>query len=140
LAKATLIKSIVAKKLHRNGTPMPGPEVTIPYGAIIVKMEPDRDLGRFSYLEEVYGCPQDLLESATAAEEEEARPAAARAPAGGAPAQEGKPGLRWERLDSNHQISVMRARVPGGWLLSGSNGTVTFYPDAQHEWDGTSGA
>lgn len=37
--------------------------------------------------------------------------------------------------------TVMRAKVPGGWLVTVSGGEgisgITFYPDPRHEWDGS---
>ncbi len=36
---------------------------------------------------------------------------------------------------------IARAKVPGGWLIAsavGQSGAVTFYPDPEHKWDGTS--
>jgi hypothetical protein len=47
--------------------------------------------------------------------------------------------LHWEKLKSN--IATWRSKVPGGWLLMSSNGYgggITFYPDANHDWDGES--
>ncbi len=70
-AEATLInlelnKSIEAKRLNkRTGSPTTGPEVVIPYGAMVKNVEPDRDMERFTYLGELYWCPHTLLASAT---------------------------------------------------------------------------
>jgi len=51
LAKVELNKSIEARKLNqRSGLPMTGPEVTIPYVAIIEHVETDRDREKFHYL------------------------------------------------------------------------------------------
>jgi hypothetical protein len=52
--------------------------------------------------------------------------------------------LKWEEIKSHdglHFVSVYRAKVPGGWLVrimqcDGSG--LTFYPDPEHEWDGSS--
>ena len=35
-------------------------------------------------------------------------------------------------------IPASRAKVPGGWLISITNGGMTFYPDPNHSWDGAS--
>jgi len=43
-------------------------------------------------------------------------------------------------------MDLYRAKVPGGWLVvvatggngSSSGGGITFYPDAEHKWDGSS--
>lgn len=47
--------------------------------------------------------------------------------------------LRWERLNCDHgpAQSAYRAKVPGGWLVAYCNG-VTFVPDPEHWWDGSS--
>ncbi len=60
-----------------------------------------------------------------------------------------KPALDLEVLnlndeDKNPVKHAYRARVPGGWLIfictpgRGGLGGVTFYPDANHAWDGGS--
>lgn len=48
--------------------------------------------------------------------------------------------------DAKPFLVLQRARVPGGWLmasyllatLSFKTASVTFYPDVDHAWDGTS--
>jgi hypothetical protein len=46
---------------------------------------------------------------------------------------------------SDRKLSISRAKVPGGWLvllawsdIQGSSSTMTFVPDANHQWDGAS--
>jgi hypothetical protein len=58
--------------------------------------------------------------------------------------------VKWEYLSTQFltghhpQVSLYRAKVPGGWLvlavlgLTGESGTITFYPDPGHAWDGSS--
>ena len=50
--------------------------------------------------------------------------------------------LKWENLKSSSKyIFVARAKVPGGWLITVScpeGAGLTFYPDPNHEWDGSS--
>ena len=52
--------------------------------------------------------------------------------------------IKWEQLKSNrdaHYGFIYRAKVPGGWLVHyvGYEASgLTFYPDPQHKWDGTS--
>ena len=50
--------------------------------------------------------------------------------------------LVWEKLANNEFLMLTRrAKVPGGWLVYvaiGSGGGVTFYPDPNHTWDGSS--
>jgi hypothetical protein len=47
--------------------------------------------------------------------------------------------IHWEDLPSTSSCSVLRAKVPGGWLVRvwglGGHG-LTFYPDPEHTWDG----
>lgn len=54
--------------------------------------------------------------------------------------------LKWETLETDGAPGhYYRARVPGGWLVCWANsveGTyaysgLTFYPDPNHEWDGS---
>lgn len=59
-----------------------------------------------------------------------------------------EPHLSWERIPSEKKgggflkldWDVYRAKVPGGWLVAVMHNTsgLTFYPDPQHRWDGTS--
>jgi hypothetical protein len=51
--------------------------------------------------------------------------------------------FKWEELKKVRGGSLMRAKVPGGWLvyfqtsgLTYPTGGLTFYPDPKHEWDG----
>lgn len=55
--------------------------------------------------------------------------------------------VKWEKItqtgsDGSWVNVLYRAKVPGGWLvvvgIYGSGGGITFYPDPQHEWDGSS--
>ena len=62
---------------------------------------------------------------------------------------QGKPTVTWEPL-SQHGLSghsdcvLLRATVPGGWLVlfhephGRESGSLTFYPDPNHLWDGGS--
>jgi len=54
-------------------------------------------------------------------------------------ANEEKPMLEFKKIESNRNAS--RAKVPGGWFVaitSKSGETLVFYPDPEHEWDGSS--
>jgi hypothetical protein len=141
LAKISLNKSIEARKLNqRTGLPMTGPEVTIPYGAIIEHVESDRDSEKFHYLRELYSCRHEVFVSAVNAGAIglEAPSAAADQTARGEPVPiPNKAKLQWEPLDSSH-YALQRAKVPGGWLVALADASVTFYPDAEHQWDGSS--
>ena len=102
-------KRIEATKLHeRTGAPMAGPEVTIPFGALV----------------ESAPASAPAVAPAEVGLEAPARPAAKEAR------------LKFERLDAGG-YSAARAKVPGGWLVACGAG-VTFYPDPRHEWDGAS--
>ena len=48
--------------------------------------------------------------------------------------------LNWEKVDTADP-RMYRAKVPGGWLVMivwGNEASITFYPDPDHEWDGSS--
>ena len=45
--------------------------------------------------------------------------------------------LVWETVYSTPVSGVLRAKVPGGWLVR-VDLSVTFYPDPEHKWDGSS--
>jgi hypothetical protein len=52
------------------------------------------------------------------------------------------PHMNWQQLQSD-KFQTFRAAVPGGWLVvvlfpATSSPSVTFYPDANHKWDGKS--
>ena len=141
MAKVELNKSIEAWKLNqRTGLPMTGPEVTIPYGAIIEHVESDRDREKFHYLGELYSCSHEVFVSAVNAGAIE--PVAPVAPAPQtAPGEPVASKLRWEQLDSGPGMPgpyLLRAKVPGGWLVALARASVTFYPDPEHQWDGSS--
>ena len=143
----TLNKLIEAAKLHkRTGLPLGEPPATIPYGALIEYKGADRDLEKFTYLGELYGCNRDVFQSATgggkSTTEEETTATAKTA----APARESQPEaepesrgprLNWDRVDSSGH-SVWRTSIPGGWLVTVGGSSVTFVPDPNHQWDGGS--
>ncbi|CAN2049582.1 conserved hypothetical protein [Candidatus Magnetomoraceae bacterium gMMP-13] len=51
--------------------------------------------------------------------------------------------FKWEKIETcgsnlGPQLATLyRAKVPGGWLVYWYEG-ITFYPDPNHKWDGTS--
>jgi len=69
---------------------------------------------------------------ATSSSEAGWAPAQAAAPAVAAE----PPALQFEALSS--AVRMSRAKVPGGWLLATPQGSITFLPDAGHQWDGKS--
>lgn len=133
MTKVELNKSIEARKLNqRTGLPMTGPEVTIPYGAIIEHVETDRDREKFHYLGELYSCRHEVFVAAVnAGAIEQAAPSEPVTVAS-------KAKLQWEPLDSSSDRALLRAKVPGGWLVALAGASVTFYPDPEHQWDGSS--
>lgn len=136
MAKVELNKSIEARKLNqRSGLPMTGPEVTIPYGAIIEHVETDRDREEFHYLGELYSCRHEVFVAAVNAAAP-AAPAEQTAPSEPV-ALPSKAKLQWEPLDSS-DYALLRAKVPGGWLVVMAGASVTFYADPEHQWDGSS--
>ncbi len=51
--------------------------------------------------------------------------------------------LQWEAVttEPSKYTLVQRAKVHGGWLVLaayGNNSGLTFYPDPEHVWDGSS--
>jgi hypothetical protein len=142
MANLELSKSIEAKKLNkRTRLPLPEPPVIIPFGGLVSDLEPDGDLMRFIYLGEMYQCKADLLNSAlgghAAAEAAYASGSRTTAPATGgaaaAPAKTPAP-FQWQSIQSN-MGAVLRAKVPGGWMIAYGSG-VMFYADPEHSWDG----
>jgi len=53
--------------------------------------------------------------------------------------------ITWECIEKNNFTSVVRCKIPGGWLVrfethyseTGAGG-LTFVPDPNHQWDGSS--
>lgn len=49
--------------------------------------------------------------------------------------------LEWKKLSTTEDFNTFRAEVPGGWLVLADYGRIsglTFYPDPDHQWDGSS--
>jgi hypothetical protein len=124
---------------------MAGPDVTIPFGALVESLGTFGDREKFLFLGEPYSVRREIFVDALPPDAPDAAEATAPAspaeslqpqrPAAGAqPAAEAK--LKFERLDAGGH-AVARAKVPGGWLVTCGTG-VTFYPDPKHAWDGTS--
>ena len=133
MPKVSLSKSIEAKKLNpKTGVTLSGPAVTIPYGAIIDNIEQERDSARFRYENNSYGCPYELLMSAL----DGSAVADDTAASAGTSASADRPRLQWIQVPASGPVTL-RAKVPNGWLVSVGSG-VTFYPDPEHQWDGTS--
>jgi hypothetical protein len=140
LGKISLNKSIEAVKLHaRTEAPLAGPEVTIPFGALVESAGVSRDREKFRYLGELYSVSQETFREATRSDEMDPAPAAASTTVLGRDASEPMTAgarLIFEKLDAAG-YTVARAKIRGGWLVVCGTG-ITFYPDPGHEWDGTS--
>lgn len=168
MPKYELVKLIEAQRLNpRTGIPTSDPPVTIPFGAIIEDITPDRDMDKFVYLGQRYQCAHDILDSAISPvaapapaaapvpPAPPARPAEAAAPAAqaaqaaaavasaaaAAPAtvapEAPAPAAKLAWERLDSTIPCLRAKLPGGWLVAAEGG-LAFYPDAGHSWDGTS--
>ena len=139
----SLTKLIEATRLHpRTGLSLGVPPVTVPYGALIEPLGPDRDRERFTYLGELYECKRDLFLSATGGAKGTAKPPGGPEPAPEVedepePAKPSGPRLEWDRVHSS-TYSVTRAAIPGGWLVALNGNGLTFVPDEKHQWDGGS--
>jgi hypothetical protein len=143
MAKYEITKSIDVDELNkRSGLPT-GKKRTLAFGAIISDRVEDRDMDRFTYLGELYRTKTADLNDACRRISEEPPPAPtptivptpAPKPPAPVPARPAAL-LLWEPLSSS--IPASRAKVPGGWLISITNGGMTFYPDPNHAWDGAS--
>ena len=65
MPKFEITKSIEAVKLNpRTLRPLSQLKHTIPYGAVLEKLTPDRDMLQFRYLGEPYECPETEIKSA----------------------------------------------------------------------------
>lgn len=135
MAKFEITKTIEGVKVSkRSGIPTTE-RITLSFGAIIVDPHEERDCLRFNYLGEpvdvkladIRGYYKPLDGSI---------PAAPAAETGGQPRPPADPRfIEWDFIPST--ISVQRAKIPGGWLVTAGNG-LAFVPDAAHEWDGSS--
>ena len=76
MSKISLNKRIEATKLNeRTGAPLAGPEVSIPFGALVESAGTERDHEKFRYLGELYSVRHDIFLAATKADEVIAPPA-----------------------------------------------------------------
>ncbi len=127
-----LTKTIEVRKLNkRSGLPLPEPPVAIPFGSVIENLKRERGSVRFTHLFELFEVNETELDSAI----REVGGRSSVEPNGEVGAAS-PPGFTWQTV-SNAPIRLLRAKVPGGWLLA-SNGAIGFYPDPEHAWDGRS--
>lgn len=139
MAKLEVTKTIEARTLNKRTRQMLAqPPVTLPYGAILSEVVENRDVIEFSYMGELYNCKTEVLRAASHSLDD----SATASPAGVPPAPANPdPQLtfRWDKLNAVG-VATSRAKVPGGWLIlvgDSSSRSVTFYPDPDHEWDGS---
>ncbi len=139
MSRYELTKTIEVRKLNkRSGLPLPEPAVIIPFGSLIENLKRERGSVRFTHLFELFEIAETVLDSAIRevgnGNGEEAAPIAP-AESRSEVAAAGS-GFKWQTVAAA-PVRLLRAKVPGGWLLA-SNGAVSFYPDAEHAWDGRS--
>lgn len=141
--KLTLNKSISAVRLNpKTGVPYSEPETNVPFGAILTHRGPDRDFEKFTYMSELFRCPRDVLASALdggkiPADNGAADEAAVVSSSGVAAKPAPEATLKFEKLNAA-PYSIVRAKVPGGWLILYGNSSLAFYPDPDHAWNGES--
>ena len=139
MAKLEVTKTIDARKLNkRTRQPVAEPPVTIPYGAILSEIVDNDGVMNFMYLGELYQCRSEILRSSSHALDGGAMSGSSGAAPTGAATPEPVTFV-WEKLRTGFEATA-RAKLPGGWLIALGEGgarSVVFYPDPEHEWDGT---
>jgi hypothetical protein len=131
MSKYTTTKLVEAVMLNKSSGLPTSKRIDLPFGAVILDAVEEDDYLRFVYLGERY---QVRLADIQGYYEPIGKPAGASegAPAAATPEA---PSLEFKTLRSN--LSVKRAKVPGGWLVAIGTG-VAFVPDPKHEWNGAS--
>ncbi len=137
MAKYEITKSIDVDEINKRSGMPTGKKRTLPFGAIIQDRVEDRDMERFTYLGELYRTKSEELTAAVRLIGD-APVTSGGASTSSSPSPVAKPEykLKWEAMHSS--IPASRCKVPGGWLVSVTNGGLTFFPDAEHAWDGSS--
>lgn len=140
MSKLEVIKTIEARKLNRRSRlALAEPPVTIPYGAILDEVVENGDYIEFTYLRDLYQCKAEILRPASHPLLPEAGAAPPTAVAGtttGAAPAAAPAAFVWQPVRTT-SIPTSRAKVPGGWLIAVGQSGVTFYPDPEHSWDGS---
>ncbi|MBL8175547.1 MAG: hypothetical protein JNK48_12810 [Bryobacterales bacterium] len=136
MSKYEVSKTVEAVKLNkRTGAPLGEPPISLPFGAIIDKLEEAGDFYTFTYMAERYRMRQDNVRGALHPIGAPASSSVPKPAAEVGKAEPPPPPLVFEKLQSASAVS--RAKVPGGWLVIHGTG-IAFVPDAGHEWDGAS--
>ena len=132
MSKYTTTKFVEAVMLNKN-TGMPtSKRIDLPFGAVIQDPVEEDDFLRFVYLGEHYHV---RLPDIQGYYHPVAQPGAAKADKPADAAAPPAPSLEFKTLRSN--LTVKRAKAPGGWLVVVGDG-VAFVPDPGHKWDGGS--
>jgi hypothetical protein len=139
MAMLEVTKTIEARKLNkRTRAPVAEPPVTIPYGAILSEVVENDGMMAFLHLGELYQCRSEILRPASSPLD--GAPSAARTTGPAVPSPAPEPvTFVWQKLAAGRE-TTLRAKLPGGWLISVGEGaarSVVFYPDLNHDWDGT---
>jgi len=141
-----VIKMVEARRLNpKSGVPLTEPPTPLPFGSMLEDVRLDRDVYKFSYLGRPFQCQESLLkpaieplagaESTALMADESPLPIPEAAPLP-APAAAEPAAFQWQTLATSHG-PLLRARVPGGWLLmTGRGAALVFFPDPQHAWNG----
>ena len=152
--KYRVTKMVEARKLHPNSLiPLSEPPTQLPFTAILENVHLERDMYRFYYLGLPYQCPQKVMKSAIEkisdgpgaeaerpAERESAAEAVIEMPSAPAKPVAVKSSSKaagefvWQQISTSHG-ELLRARVPGGWLVRVQS-SLCFYPDPSWKWDG----
>ncbi len=131
MAKFTTTKLVEAALLNQNTGIPTSKRIDLPYGAIIQDPKEDRDLLKFVYLGERYGVRLSDIKGHYEPIGQQPKTARGADSTAAAPQKS----LDFRPVRSN--LDVLRAKVPGGWLVAVGN-SVAFVPDPKHTWDGAS--
>jgi hypothetical protein len=120
---------IIRGELQRRGLPQPDP----PIGSCPAC---GRAIARYHQGDQCSQCgellPPDILGSTDTAAIESTDDMTMARTSGGEPLT-----VSWELVRSvGASFSLQRAKIPGGWLVAnGSDGALTYVPDAEHKWN-----
>ena len=144
--KYRVTKMVEVRKLHpKSLIPLTEPPLQLPFTAILEGLTLERDMYRFYYLGQPYQCLKKVMKSAIELIEESggraepelvevADETVIEMPLAVADPAAAMPGFAWQQISTSQGV-LLRARVPGGWLVRVQS-SVCFYPDTGHKWDG----
>jgi len=120
---------IIRAELRRRGLPMPDPSIgkCSRCGRSISHNQQDDECSQCG---EPF--PPEILRALGAAAVDTGSGATRAETVGGEPLT-----VKWEQVASDGaSFSLYRSKVPGGWLVaSGTDGPLTFIPDAEYKWN-----